>query len=80
VAAPSSTFDLAIEWGNQIPIEERDADEITHGFGLQTAADGVKVYNPAFDVTPAQLITGIITEKGIIESPNRENIARVLAG
>ncbi len=78
VAAPSSTFDLTIETGGQIPIEERDPEEITHGFGLQTGADGVKVYNPAFDVTPAQLITGIITEKGIIESPNRENIARVL--
>ncbi len=80
VAAPSSTFDMKIDWGNQIPIEERDADEITHAFGLQTAADGVKVYNPAFDVTPAQLVTGIITEKGIIESPNRESIAKMLGG
>ncbi len=78
VAAPSSTFDLTLEKGRQIPIEERDPEEITHGFGLQTGADGVKVYNPAFDVTPAQLITGIITEKGIIESPNAEKIARVL--
>jgi len=78
VAAPSSTFDLSLETGNQIPIEERGPDEVTHGFGLQTAADGVKVYNPAFDVTPARFITGIITEKGIITPPNRENVARVL--
>ncbi len=80
VAAPSSTFDLTLETGSQIPIEERDPDEITHGFGLQTAADGVKVYNPAFDVTPARFIAGIITEQGIIAPPNRGNIARVLGG
>ena len=78
VAAPSSTFDLTLDTGDQIPIEERDPEEITHGFGLQTAADGVKVYNPAFDVTPARFIAGIITEKGIITPPNRENITRVL--
>lgn len=66
VAAPSSTFDLSIPTGDQIPIEQRDPREVTHGFGKQTAPDGVKVYNPAFDVTPARLISGIITEKGLI--------------
>ena len=58
IAAPTSTFDLSIASGAEIPIEQRDAREITHGFGRQTAPDGVKVYNPAFDVTPAELIAG----------------------
>jgi methylthioribose-1-phosphate isomerase len=67
VAAPSSTFDLHLSDGNAIPIEQRDAREITHGLGKQIAPDGIKVYNPAFDVTPARLIAGIITEKGLIQ-------------
>jgi methylthioribose-1-phosphate isomerase len=67
VAAPSSTFDLSLTSGDAIPIEQRDPREVTHGLGRQTAPDGVKVYNPAFDVTPAQLIAGIITEKGLIQ-------------
>jgi methylthioribose-1-phosphate isomerase len=66
VAAPSSTFDLSLLNGDAIPIEQRDPREVTHGFGRQTAPDGVKVYNPAFDVTPARLITGIVTERGVI--------------
>ena len=66
VAAPSSTFDLSLASGDAIPIEQRDPREVTHGMGRQTAPEGVKVYNPAFDVTPASLIAGIITEKGII--------------
>src|SRR5207248_4786467 len=61
VAAPSSTFDLSLPNGDAIPIEQRDPREVTHGLGKQTAPDGVKVYNPAFDVTPARLIAGIIT-------------------
>jgi methylthioribose-1-phosphate isomerase len=75
VAAPSTTFDLSIESGDQIPIEQRSADEITHGFGRQTAPDGIGVYNPAFDVTPARLIKAIITDRGIIEPVCRERIA-----
>jgi methylthioribose-1-phosphate isomerase len=67
VAAPSSTFDLSLPTGEAIPIEQRDAREITHGFGRQTAPDGIRVYNPAFDVTPAHLIAGIVTEKGLIQ-------------
>lgn len=80
VAAPVSTFDLKMETGDQIPIEERSASEITHGFGRQTAPDEMRVYNPAFDVTPARLIAGIITERGVISPVTKENIARVLSG
>ncbi len=78
IAAPSSTFDFAISSGDCIPIEERGAEEITHGFGRQTAPDGMPVYNPAFDVTPADLIAGIITEKGVISPVTREQIESVL--
>jgi len=78
VAAPSSTFDLSLPNGAAIPIEQRDAGEITHGFGKQTAPDGIKVYNPAFDVTPSRLITGIITEKGMIRPVNRETVRAVV--
>ena len=78
VAAPSSTFDLAIPDGSHIPIEERPAAEITHAFGRQTAPDGCPVYNPAFDVTPAGLIAGIITEKGLIRPVTEQAIRGVL--
>jgi methylthioribose-1-phosphate isomerase len=74
VAAPSTTFDFTLPNGNSIPIEQRDSCEITHGFGKQTAPDGIKVYNPAFDVTPSRLITGIITEKGMIRPVNGETV------
>jgi methylthioribose-1-phosphate isomerase len=76
VAAPSSTFDLTLPTGDAIPIEQRAPQEVTHGFGRQTAPDGIKVYNPAFDVTPAGLIAGIITEKGLIRPVTDENIRR----
>lgn len=78
VAAPVSTFDLSIKSGDEIPIEERSPEEITSGFGKRTAPEGVKVFNPAFDVTPARNITAIITEKGIIHNPSRENIQCLL--
>jgi methylthioribose-1-phosphate isomerase len=78
VAAPSSTFDLSIASGREIPIEERQPEEITHSFGWQTAPAGVPVYNPAFDVTPANLIAGIITEMGLIRPVNRAQIEAVL--
>ncbi len=80
VAAPSSTFDLALAHGDLIPIEERDPREITHGFGRQTAPEGVQVWNPAFDVTPAELIAGIVTERGVLRAPYGESIARVVGG
>lgn len=79
VAAPSSTFDLSLSNGEQIPIEERAATEITHGFGRQTVPDEVAVYNPAFDVTSAELITAIITERGIIRPVTAESIREMLA-
>ncbi len=78
VAAPSSTFDLSLPTGDAIPIEQRDPREITHGFGVQTAPDGIQVYNPAFDVTPARLIHGIITEKGVIQPVNEKTIRSTL--
>jgi methylthioribose-1-phosphate isomerase len=80
VAAPSSTFDLSLPTGDNIPIEQRDAREVTHGFGRQTAPEGVGVYNPAFDVTPARLIAGIITEKGLIAPVSAETIRTTVGG
>ena len=79
IAAPSSTFDLNIKSGMKIPIEQRSAEEIITFAGTQTAPDGVRVYNPAFDVTNAGDIAAIITEKGIIEKPNTERISKHLA-
>ena len=78
VAAPASTFDLSIENGTAIPIEERNPEEITHMNGQPVAPLGTKVFNPAFDVTPAHLITAIITEKGIIQSDYQKNIPDLL--
>ncbi len=74
VAAPRSTFDLSIVSGDDIPIEQRKADEVVNGFGRQTAPSGIEVYNPAFDVTPAELITAIVTERGIIAPVCEENV------
>ncbi|HPP36451.1 MAG TPA: S-methyl-5-thioribose-1-phosphate isomerase [Clostridiales bacterium] len=74
IAAPTSSVDLRTPSGNEIVIEERSPEEITMGFGRQTAPDGVKVYNPAFDVTDHELITGFITEKGIIGPPYDEHL------
>jgi len=78
VAAPPSTFDLAIATGESIPIEQRGPREITHGFGRQTAPSGIGVYNPAFDVTPGRLITALVCEKGLIRPVDAQQIARVL--
>ena len=78
VAAPSSTFDVSLSDGEDIPIEERSPEEVTHIAGIQIAPDHTAVYNPAFDVTPAEYITAIITEKGIIEPNYRENILRLI--
>jgi methylthioribose-1-phosphate isomerase len=78
VAAPTSTFDLAIASGDEIPIEQRDSREITHGFGRQTAPDGIGVYNPAFDVTPARLIQALICERGVIQPVTKDQIAAVV--
>ncbi len=80
VAAPSSTFDLSLETGDQIPIEERLSEEITEGMGKQTAPQNTNVYNPAFDVAPAELIEAIITEKGVIRPVTTENVKTMLEG
>jgi methylthioribose-1-phosphate isomerase len=78
VAAPSSTFDLSLADGSGIPIEERAAEEITEGFGRRTAPPGVKTYSPAFDVTPHELITAIITDRGLIEPVNPGTVKAVV--
>jgi methylthioribose-1-phosphate isomerase len=79
IAAPSSTFDLSIRSGAEIPIEERRAEEITHGFGRATAPEGVHVYNPAFDVAPAEMIDAIITERGVIRPVTEQSIRAMLS-
>lgn len=78
VAAPRSTFDLSIASGAEIPIEERAADEVTSFAGRRVAADGVSVWNPAFDVTPARFITALVTEHGLIRPPSEVEVMRVL--
>jgi methylthioribose-1-phosphate isomerase len=75
VAAPLSTFDPKIPDGSHIPIEERPADEVTGYRDIRWAPEGVKVRNPAFDVTPAELVTALICEKGVLHHPAREGIA-----
>lgn len=75
VAAPSSTFDLTLMNGSEIPIEQRGRDEVVAPYGHHVAPDGVGVYNPAFDVTPAELISALITEKGVISEISVANIA-----
>lgn len=77
VAAPSSTIDMSIQSGKEIVIEERDPEEVTFGFGKQTAPKGVKVYNPAFDITPNGLITAFITEKGVITPDFKQKFNKI---
>ncbi len=79
IAAPSSTFDLSLESGTEIPIEQRDPGEVIRCADVPTAPEGVGVYNPAFDVTNGKDITALITEKGMIERPNTERIRALLA-
>ena len=77
-ALPTSTIDISKKTGDEIPIEERNPDEVTHCGGRRIAPVGVKVRNPAFDVTPHELVAGIITEKGVIYPPYEENIRKTL--
>ena len=77
VAAPLSTIDASIKTGDEIVIEERSHDEVTTINGKKICADGVNIINPGFDVTPHELITGIITEKGILRPDYKESIAKV---
>jgi methylthioribose-1-phosphate isomerase len=76
VAAPVSTFDLTIPSGEQIPIEERPAEEVTHFRGVRIAPD-VPAAHPAFDVTPARLISAIICERGVARAPYAESLRRL---
>ena len=78
VLAPSSTFDLQTPSGEDIPIEERGSEEVTNGFGRPTSPVGVKVYAPAFDVTPASFIAAIVCEKGVLRPDFSESIAAVM--
>ena len=77
IVAPTTTIDFKIETGDEIEIEERSSKEVTHIRGVQIAPDNIEVYNPAFDVTPNENITAIITEKGIIYKPFKENILKL---
>jgi methylthioribose-1-phosphate isomerase len=74
IAAPSSTFDLSIKSGAEIPIEQRPADEVAIFGDTKTVPEGVGIYNPAFDITEAQDIAAIITERGVIENPDTGSI------
>jgi len=78
VAAPVSTFDLSLDSGDGIPIEERDPEEVFVIGTRRMAPEGVKAFNPAFDVTPAALITGIITERGVIEAPDEASVVAMV--
>ena len=77
IVAPTSTIDFEMESGDDIEIEERSPEEVTHINGIRIAPEGIEVYNPAFDVTPWENITGIITEKGIVGPPYKENIRKL---
>lgn len=79
VAAPSSTFDLSLDDGDQIPIEERGREEVAEPFGALMVPAGARVMNPAFDVTPAPLVAAIITERGFVRDPSREKLAQHLS-
>lgn len=80
VVAPTSTVDLAMDHGDQIEIEERKHEEVTHISGVRIAPEGIGVANPAFDVTPARYITGIVTEAGIAYPPFAANLQRLVRG
>ena len=77
-AVPTSTIDLSILSGDDIPIEERDAEEVTHPGGCQVAPDGVPVLNLAFDVTPHRYVTGIVTENGVAYPPYKQSLRRMV--
>jgi methylthioribose-1-phosphate isomerase len=80
VAAPMSTVDARLTTGEEIPIEERSHEELTHIDGHRVAPEGVRFYNPAFDVTPARYVTGIITERGVARPPYTESLASLNTG
>ena len=79
VLAPTSTVDLHTGTGEDIPIEHRGADEVRRGFGRTTAPEGTRIWNPAFDVTPAELVSGIVTEHGVCRAPYGATLARAVS-
>ena len=80
VAAPTTSFDLTLDSGDEIPIEERSGDEVKKFFGVQVSPDAIEAYNPAFDITPASHITVIITENGILYPPYDKSISKMNSG
>jgi len=78
VAAPTSTLDLSLDSGEDIPIEERTPDEVTHFQGKRVTAKGARAFNPAFDVTPHTLIEAIITEKDVLRKPFDKSLKRIM--
>ena len=79
VVAPTSTIDMGTPSGAGIPIERRDADELLVCAGIRLAAGGAQAWNPVFDVTPAELVDALVTEKGVVLSPNAEKLAELMA-
>ena len=77
IVAPTSTFDLDLKSGKEIPIEQRSAEEVTEGFGKRTAPWTVPVYNPAFDVTPNELIHAIVCENGVLNPPYQSPVIKI---
>ncbi len=80
VAAPTSTIDISLPSGEHIPIEERDENEVLGWHGVRVAPENAHAFNPSFDVTPSELVTAIITEKGVASPPYQESIARLMQG
>jgi methylthioribose-1-phosphate isomerase len=79
IAAPTPTIDMNAATGKDIPIEERDPAEVTNWYGRQIAPENIGVYNPAFDVTPHELVTAIVTEKGAVFPPFYKNLKQIMA-
>jgi methylthioribose-1-phosphate isomerase len=77
VAAPSSTIDFNLKRGEEIPIEERASSEVTEIGAVEIAPRGVPAYNPAFDVTPAEYVSGFVTERGLVRPPYADNLAHI---
>ena len=80
VAAPTSTIDLSLTCGDEIPIEERSPEEVTHIHGVRIAPEGIRVANPAFDITPHSYVTAIVTEKGVVREPYTEGLKGIGCG
>jgi methylthioribose-1-phosphate isomerase len=80
VVAPTTTVDMNITHGDDIHIEQRSPNEVLSSAGVRTAAEGAEAWNPAFDVTPADLVDAIVTEKGVVLAPNADKMAAMMRG